>query len=551
MRVTVARALVDQLQAEGVDVLFGLAGSQWLDVLDVVYDRPDLRYIAVRDESSAGYAAYAYARVRHGLGACFATVGPGASNLLTGVAVAFKGRVPVLAITAKQQRREHETDDVQELDHVSMFRPVTRWSYLPPVADRFPQLLRKAIRTAFTDPRGPTHLNISKDLWQQEVELGDLAPVSYRPLNRPEVSAADVAQAAAIVAGARRPVVLAGGDAAWERAHADLIAFADATGIPVAHDIYHYDIFPADHPLSLGAAGRGGPLSANRALQAADVILAVGVQLDHITTLYNYDIIGREARIVHVGPTVQDMGDYYPVALALQGACGPFLRALAADLGRRPIWPDGEIAAWQAEAAAERQRDAAPSSGRLRSQHVINVMRQVVPRDTVITVDSGNFQYHLRRQWLSFLPDTYVDSDNIACLGAGLPMAMGAKAARPERPVVAVCGDGGFLMHAGELETCVRERLNVISLVLNDCGFGNIRAYQQQLFRGRSIGSEFGEVNFARLAESMGAHGERIERPEQIARAFERALAAGRPAVVECLTDPTDLAPGLYSPRKG
>ncbi|HEY8475852.1 MAG TPA: thiamine pyrophosphate-dependent enzyme, partial [Chloroflexota bacterium] len=249
----------------------------------------------------------------------------------------------------------------------------------------------------------------------------------------------------------------------------------------------------------------------------------------------------------HVSPVAEEIGDVFPVDVGVVSSVRPFLRALAERTRGWKRWDTRRAAALKQEYEAAMAAADHPGAKRIRTPFVVRRVRDVLDRSAVVVLDAGNYATYVRNLYPAWEPETYIDSDNMACLGSGFLMALGVKVARPDRPVVALVGDGGFIMGLHELETAVRERINVVAVVFNDFGFGNIRGYQREFYGERYVGCNFGNPDFALVARAFGAHGERVEDPAVLADALRRALDADRPAVVEVLTDPDELAPGLYS----
>jgi thiamine pyrophosphate-dependent acetolactate synthase large subunit-like protein len=542
-----AEFFLETLVREGVDVLWGLTGSQFLDVLDLVREHPRLRFVLTRHEQGASYMAYGHAVARRGPSVCLSTVGPGATNLLSGVAAAHKSRVPILAYTAKQTRAYHQREMFQEIDQVRLYEPVAKWSYLPPTADKLPDALRKAFRLMRDRPRGPVHLNVMPELLRETVGAEPLDPSAYRADADNTPSERALRGVLEELRRARRPVIVAGADVIWDAAADALRRAAERLGIPVVTSLHNPDALPTTHPLGLGGIGPSGRRVANALLQQADTVLALGAALDFYSTAYGYRFLPREARLVHVSPVGVDVGAAFPVALGLMAPLGPFLEALAAAGG--PISSDewlGTVRALKQEHAAEVEDALAAPGSPLKPQAVVAALSRRLGADDVVVADSGNAMRYLRTSLETQAPGSFVDTVNWSAVGSGFPVAIGVRAARRAGRVVCVTGDGGFMMNVGELETSLRERLPVVTVVLNDNGFGNVRAYQQEQYAGRYIGWDFGNRDFARVAETLGAAGWRVERWDELGPALDAALAAERPSVVDVQIDPWELGATLH-----
>jgi thiamine pyrophosphate-dependent acetolactate synthase large subunit-like protein len=347
-----------------------------------------------------------------------------------------------------------------------------------------------------------------------------------------------------LIAQAKRPVLLAGGGVLREKALSALQGLAQATGIPVATLQYHPDAYPTSLPLALGPLGRNGYSSANKAVPQADVIIALGAHIDLFSTTFKYGIISREARLIHQSPVGTDIGVVFPVAQAIAGSTLSFIEGLRQRLKSRWEWTS--VPKLRSEWDAERQRLLEPKARPILPPVVAHAMREALPKNGIMIIDAGNAGKHMRTFMDTYEPDTFMYISDWGSVGAGLPIAMGAKLARPEQPVMAAVGDMGIMCNVGELETAVRERIPVVCVVYNDRGLGNERAFQNELYGGRLFGVDYGDVDFAALARVLGAFGERVEDPAQLAPALKRALDSGLPAVVDVVIDQKTLAPVIY-----
>jgi thiamine pyrophosphate-dependent acetolactate synthase large subunit-like protein len=360
----------------------------------------------------------------------------------------------------------------------------------------------------------------------------------------PSCAQAELDRAAELVGKAKRPVLVAGGGVIREDALGALERLAEATAIPVATLQYHPDAFPTTHRLALGPLGRNGWSSANRTLPQADVVIAAGAHLDLFSTQFRYGIISRDAALIHHSTVATDIGVAFPVAQAVVGSTLSFVEGLASRLKGRWDWCD--VAKARADWNGERKKLLDVKAKPILPPVVAHAMREALPADGVMVVDAGNAGKHVRLFMDTHQPNTFMYISDWGSVGAGLPMAMGVKLARPRQPVMACVGDMGMMCNVGELETAVRERIAVVCVVFNDFGLGNERAFQHELYGGRTFAVDYGDVDFAALARVLGAHGERVEEPAEVLPAIKRALASGRPAVVDVVIDKNFLAPVVY-----
>jgi thiamine pyrophosphate-dependent acetolactate synthase large subunit-like protein len=545
IRFSGAQAVVECLTREGVDHVFGIPGTMNLPLLDVLRATPQIRFVLTRHEQGAAFMAYGFARSLHRPAVVTATEGPGVTNLLTGIAAAYKGYVPVISVSGAQELAMRERDASQDIDQVTLNRPVTKWSWSVPAASKLQEALRRAFRIALAEPLGPVHLDASKEVLLEPCRPEPIAPSAYRPMSLPSCDERELDRAADLVARAKQPVFLVGGGVLREQALPSLEKLIVETGIPAATLQYTPDAYPTALPHSLGPLGRNGWSSANRAVPQADVVVALGAHLDYFSTQFKYGLLGRDARLVHHSAVATDIGVVFPAALAIAGSTASFIAGLAARLqGKRWSWCD--VAAlrrdWQDERERLVRRDAVPIVPPLVAQSI----RRSLPADGIVVIDAGNAGKHMRTFMDTHQPDTFMYISDWGSVGAGLPIAMGAKLARPKQPVLAVVGDMGMMCNVGELETAVRERIPVVCVVFNDRGLGNERAFQKEHYGARYFGVDYGDVDFAALARVLGAHGERVTDPVRVQDAIAEALASGKPAVVDVVIDPDTLAPVVY-----
>jgi thiamine pyrophosphate-dependent acetolactate synthase large subunit-like protein len=542
--ITGAQAVVDCLRREGVEHVFGIPGTMNLPILDVLRATPEIRFILTRHEQGAAFMAYGYARALNRPAIVTATEGPGVTNLATGIGAAYKGYVPIISISGAQEIWLREKNASQDIDQVTFHLPITKWAYSIPAASKIQEALRRAFRIALAEPLGPVHLDVSKDILLEKTAAEPIAPEAYRPRSLPSCSSEELDRAAALIAKARRPVILAGGGVIRESALAALQQLAEASAIPVATLQYHPDAFPTTHRLALGPLGRNGWSSANRTMPQADVVIAIGAHLDLFSTQLRYGIISREAQLVHHSAVATDIGVAFPVAQAVVGSTASFIEGLAARLKGRWDWVDVGRARHEWHQERERLLDAEAKP--ILPPVVAHAMREALPADGTMVLDAGNAGKHMRLFMDTHAPNTFMYISDWGSVGAGLPIAMGVKLARPRQPVMATVGDMGMMCNVGELETAVRERIPVVCVVFNDRGLGNERAFQNELYGGRTFGVDYGDVDFAALARVLGAHGERVEDPGLLLPALKRALASGQPAVVDVVIDANSLAPVVY-----
>jgi acetolactate synthase-1/2/3 large subunit/sulfoacetaldehyde acetyltransferase len=553
---TAGRAVIELLKAEQVRYVFGIVGATFLDVLDALYDERAVEYINVRHEQAAAFMADGLARVTDMPGVCLVTSGPGATNLMTGIAAAYVAHSPVVVLVGGVALDHLQKDAFQEYDLVSMFRPVTKYAVQVTKADRIPELLRAAFRAAMTGRRGPVFVEIPRDvLNDQTIKAPILGAERYRPIHPQPPHPDAIREAARMLRDSERPLLLVGGGATRAGAGDLVVRLADQHGIPMITAYGRNDAVPNTHPLYVGPLGRAGSPEAAAACRRADLLLVVGSRLGQFTSHFDDRSIKPDTAIVQIDLESRDIGRYYPVAVGIQAdareACAALLEALAKD-GLRPtaaVWRE-EIATLreqrQARLAADAKLDATP----MKPQRVYAELRRVLPPDTIVALDAGAAPAYGYDRLQFTQPRTFLTPLDLGGLGFAFPVALGAKLGRPEAPVVAIHGDGGFLMNAQEIETAVRHHVNAVTIVMNNNCWGSEKAYQKAFYNERYIGCDIGNPRYDEYARLFGAAGFYAEHPDQVGDVMKAALDAGRPAIVEIPIDPNEFPTPATQARK-
>ncbi|MGE5522254.1 MAG: thiamine pyrophosphate-binding protein, partial [Rhodospirillaceae bacterium] len=540
-QMTAGRAVLELLRAEGIDHIFGLVGTTTNSIVTELYGRSDMHFIDTRHEEGAAFMAYGYARASGKPAACVTTSGPGSINLMTGIALAYKGRAPVVVIAGDVARQYLDRDGSQAFDLVDMFRPVTRYARQAHVTERIPAVLRDALRAATTGDKGPVFVDIPRDLMDNKtIDDALLAPAAYRPVaQRVRGDEEAIAQAAELLRGAERPVLLAGGGVVDGEASQVAVALAEALDMALVPAYGHNDAVPNDHPLYVGMPGRRGAPEAAQAIHRADVLLALGSRLSQSTTSWNDGTIHPATRIIQVDIDAQEVGRNHCIAVGIVGdarAVGEqLLAAIQPHAGKRR-----SLQAWRSEiseyVARRRKRLDAEhdlAGEPMMPQRVYPELRKVLPRDCMVTLDAG-VAAGLAYERLQFaFPRTLFNYASHGGLGMGYCVGLGTKLGRPDRKAVTLQGDGGFMYTTQEINTAVRFRIPHVSIVLNNRCHGAEKAQQQRHFGARYVGVDLENPRFDKLAEAYGARGFYASRPEDVADAVAVALAIDGPAVVE------------------
>jgi acetolactate synthase-1/2/3 large subunit len=522
--------IVKCLENEGVTTIFGVPGEENMELLDALLDS-SIRFITTRHEQGAAFMADVHGRLTGKAGVCLSTLGPGATNLITGVADANMDRAPLVALTAQAGRDRMHKESHQHLDIVSLFRPVTKWNTSLHIPDVIPEAFRKAFKLAQSEKPGATHIEIPEDL--EGLETGE-APLRVQWVHPGGASPEQIDRAVRIISEAANPVILAGNGVIRGGASDALVRFAEKLNAPVATTFMAKGVIPGMHPLSVGAIGLQTHDYANLEMEKADVVIAVGYDsVEYAPRSWNPK---RDKKIVHVDGSQAEVDAAYIVAVGVVGDIAPSLDALAARLTAR--------AAGRGPGLHERLRDELERGGRdgsfpLKPQRIISDLRSAMGDEDIVISDVGAHKLWLARLYPCWRPNTCVISNGFAAMGMAVPGAVAAKLIHPGRRVVAVTGDGGFLMNAGELETAVRTQTAFVVLVFSDRSFGLIRWKQMRRF-GRTGFVDFDNPDFVRYAESFGAAGYRIESADDLEPALRDALDSGKTAVIDCPVDASE-----------
>jgi len=542
---TGGRAVVELLKTEGVRHIFGIVGSTFLDVLDRLYDDSSVEYVNVRHEQAAAFMADGLARVTARPGVCLVTSGPGATNLLTGVAAAHVAHSPVVVLVGGIALDHYHKDAFQEFDLVGMFRPVTKQAIQITKAERIPELVRGALRTALSGRPGPVFVEIPRDVLSGKLPaVSALPPDAYRVTHAQPPHADAVREAARRLRQAERPLLLVGGGASRAGANELVVQLSERHGIPMITAYGRNDAVPNAHPLYLGPLGRAGAPEAAAACRRADLIVAVGSRLAQFTTQFDDRYIRPGTALVQIDLEARDIGRYYPVAVGIHADARETCQALLSALGqdgpaRRQAWL-AEAEALRGERQARLAAEAKLAAQPMKPQRVYAELRRVLPPETIVALDAGAAPaYGYDR--LSFArPRTFLTPLDLGGLGFAFPVALGAKLGRPEAPAVAIHGDGGYLMNSQELETAVRHNIGVVTIVMNNNCWGSEKAYQKHFYGGRYIGCDIGNPRYDQFARLFGAAGYYVEHPDQVGDAVQKALSESSPAVIEIPIDPDE-----------
>src|SRR5215510_2500111 len=561
-----AAYIADVLVQQRVPYVFGLCGHGILGLLDGLYDRrQEITTISVHHEAVAGFMADAYFRITQKPVATFTSCGPGSANLVVAVAAAFADSSAMLTITGNVPTGQWNRGPFQETgryfqgDFVNVLRPYVKRSFQPTRADMLPLAMRQAFGLMTNGRPGPVHVDVPLNVFVESVDAEAIAREADWPAAqwaRPAGDPQAIAEAARLLAAAERPVIVAGHGIELAGAEQALAAYAEAMSIPVATTPFGKGVFDARHPLHLGATGRNGPYAANAACRNADVILAVGTRFDdRATSAWLPGLTYRipPTKLIHVDIDPAEIGRNFQTAAGIIADARLALEQLLAHRPQRAVgreaWLariDGWRKKWDAATKPARTSDAMP----IRPERLVADLRRVVPDNAIALVDVGAHHNWMVAEYEVWKPRTLLQTWGYASMGFGVAGPLGAKLAAPDRPVVTVCGDGGFVMNASAVLTAVEYDLPIVWVVWNNGGFSVIRDQQFGYFgQGRELATMFRgphgglvSADYAAMARSMGAEGLIVEKPADFAGQLEAAIASNRPTVLDVRVDP-DIRP--------
>jgi acetolactate synthase I/II/III large subunit len=522
--VKAAELFVQCLEAEGVRYVFGIPGEETLD-LNEALDGSRIEFVPVRHEQGGAYMADMYGRLTRSAGVCLGTLGPGATNLVTGVADAFLDRSPMVVLTGQADLERMHKESHQHIDVVSMLRPVTKFNTRLYSSRVIPEVVRKAFKVAEQQKPGPTHIELPEDVMAESV---DAAPLPARgPRRRPEPSGDELRAAIDVIAGAEFPIVLAGNGVARTGSAPALRGFAELTGIGVAETFMGKGMLDYQDPHALGTVGLQSRDYALAGFDDADVVITVGYDLvEHAPANWNPK---RDKRIVCIDTVPPDVDEHYITEADLIGDIAHILGVLARELGTTAYTTGrsrlNEIVLSRFEAAKD--DDAFP----LQPPRALWEIRQALGREDILVSDVGMHKLWIARMFPAHEPDTVFIANGLAGMGIALPTGIAAKLVRPDRNVVTVSGDGGFLMNVQELETAVRLRTAVVNLIWENGQYGSIVWKQDKKF-GRHFGTDFTNPDFVRLADAFGMPAWRCESVDDLGRHLQQALSLDVPSLI-------------------
>jgi acetolactate synthase-1/2/3 large subunit len=522
-----AELFISCLENEGVEYVFGIPGEENLDVMDALLDS-DIHFITTRHEQGAAFMADVYGRLTARAGVCLATLGPGATNLLTGVADANMDYAPLVAIAGQAGTTRLHKESHQVLDLTRIFEPVTKYSTSLLEPEIIPEVVRKAFKVALTPKTGATFIEFPENIAEMQVEAVPL-PLSSPP--DPEPPAGKVEAAAALISKAESPLILAGNGVVRSRASQQLCEFADSLNIPVANTFMAKGVIPFRHRCALGSAGLQSTDYVSCGFDKADVIVCVGYDLvEYHPYLWHPD---RDRTIIHIDLSPAEVDAHYPVAV---GVTGDIRHSLERIAGLARPHEGKHIRPLRERLVEEMNQHRDNLEFPVKPQKIIWELRTALDLEDIVVCDVGAHKMWMARMFRCEYPNTCIISNGFASMGIAVPGAIAARLAAPDRRIVAVTGDAGFMMNSQEIETAIRYGLDIVILIWNDSSYGLIEWKQMNQYQ-RISNVRFNNPDFVKYAESFGAKGYRVERTADLPSILEAALSNGGVSIIDCPVD--------------
>jgi acetolactate synthase-1/2/3 large subunit len=546
-----ARALMVALEKEGVKEVFGLPGGANLPMYDELY-KSNIRHILVRHEQDAAHMADGFGRVSRKPGVCFATSGPGATNLLTGIATAQADSAPMVAVTGQVPVAMIGKDAFQESDIIGMANPAVKYSYQPRTPEEIPEVVKQGFYIAETGRPGPVLLDIPKDVQQNEGKFtfpDEVRIPGYHPWTDPDIPS--IGKAIELLLSAEKPIILAGGGVIISSAFAELQSIAEMLMIPVVTTFKGKGSFPENHPLSLGPIGMHGHAEANKIMTEADCVLAIGTRFSD-RSVGTFEEFERNLKIIHMDVDPAEIGKNQTTSVAVVGDVQASLRIMVKMLLKKAL-KSNDGSPWSKHVKEVKdywQENLKLHPGEMGAAKILRKLREVLPKESIVTTEVGQHQMWASLFYDVIQPGTFFSSTGLGTMGWGFPAAIGAKTARPNVPVVDIAGDGSFNMTEHSLATSVLEDLPVIVFLINNSSLGMVAQWQRTFYDRRMIGIDLKKCpDYVKLAESYGAQGIRAQSMDELEKAIKSGLNSDVATVIDIPIDPEEdvlpfVAPG-------
>ena len=548
---TGGHAVVQSLKKEKTKHVFGLIGSATMEIFDALYQEKEINFIGVRDERTGSHMADGYARASNSPGVILAGQnGPGATNLVTGIAQAAAAFSPVVSIAGSFSTKDKVQDAFQGIDQQSLFKPITKKTWTITETKKISKIFSKAFNLAMSPRRGPVQINLPRNILSSSAKFNiNQNEKSYETENFSKGNKKDIRKAIKIINSAIKPVIIVGGGIKYKGKYSEVIKLAELINSPMVTAAGHGDAIPFDYKLNAGQMGpRGNPV-ASQLVKEADVIIALGTRLGFNSTFYSYENLNKKAKIIQIELESKMIGRYFPVAVGICADASTVAKQLSDEIKHNKL--SSEIDSWTKQYLNERanyleKRDEILDTFPILPTTLFKHLRDVLPKNSAITLDAGTLCLQATDAFKYYDPPSLFTPLDFGLVGFSFACGLGVKVARPEKTVVSLMGDGGFGMTISELSTAVEYGINTITIIMNNKSWGAEKAYQRDFFEERYIGSDISSPPFDKVAELYGAKGFRVERTSEINEAINAALTCDKPAVIDIAIDPK----ALYSFRR-
>ncbi len=558
-KMTGAQALIESLKRQKVKVIFGIPGGATLPFYDSLYES-EIRHILMRHEQCVAHAADGYARASGQIGVCTATSGPGATNLVTGIANAYMDSSPIIAFTGQVNTYTPNSsyiigrDAFQEADIIGITTPITKYNHQVKEAAEIPEIVRTAFHIATTGRPGPALIDLPKNTQTGIADMkfsNDTEIRGYKPTYAPHPL--QIKKATELLVKAERPMILAGGGITSSNAFQELLRLTELLMAPVATTLMGKGCFPENHPLSLGIIGMHGNRAANKLILDADVLLAVGTRFSDRST-GRLDTFCPDAKKIHIDIDSAEIGKNIDIDVPIVADAKRTLNAIYTSISKRVAKKEDSVWFKRVKEAKEQLQNSVPNGeGKTLKPHIlVKELRKILPEDAIVATEVGQNQMWAALYYKVLKPRTYITSGGLGTMGFGFPAALGAKVACPDRPVVDIAGDGSFIMTGQDLASSVAENIPVVVIVLNNSMLGMVAQWQRLFYKRRYSGTKLGTTpDFVKLAEAYGAQGVRIGSREEFSKAIRQAIRSEVTTVVDVPISPEEDVFPMIPPGKG
>ena len=550
---TGGQATVKSLKKEKVKHVFGLIGSATMEIFDALYHEKSIKFIGVRDERTGTHMADGYARASNKPGVILAGQnGPGATNLVTGIAQAKAAFSPVIALAGSYSTKDNMEDAFQGLDQHSLFGPITKKTWTVKKTKKIPTIISEAFKTAMSPRRGPVCINLPRNILATTENFNiNINKTSYKNLSSVKGQISKIKKAVKIIKNSKKVLIIAGGGIKYTAQHQVVIKLAEYLNVPIVTAAGHGDAIPFNCKLNAGQMGpRGNPV-ASKLVKEADVIIALGTRLGFNSTFYSYDNINKKAKIIQIELEKKMLGRYFPVSVGIHADAATATNQIYKEIKKQKITLN--IKAWTEEFFKERikfifKRDIVSIKKKfpIQPQDLFRQLRKALPRNSVITLDAGTLCLQATDALEYYDPPSLFTPLDFGLVGFSFACGLGVKVAKPKKTVVSLMGDGGFGMTISELSTAVEHGINTITIVMNNKSWGAEKAYQKDFFGKRYLGADIKSPSFDKVAELYGAKGFKVKKISEVSRVIKAALKCNKPVVIDIDVDRN----ALYSFRR-